>query len=329
MAIIKGQTMKVVNRHTGKTENCTVGLGCQRHFHAPNVKPNIMAESLLEPPYVESETSWEKLEHKVEHEIKKLLPAGYAVEGLGSSNSNTTDVKIMNSMTGEEYGVEVKQLPSAAGIQLVVEKTENGYVMTNEGQKNIPYLQKFLNLVNKHYITNNVSTRSSVKLKGEDKKIACAVFTEKYAHMSPPASFIAASTAKNVNNSLTGNKIAAVPTDSNSIEEAFHIVLTVRAKKSGSTRANNKTVEEFNRFNTQYGWGGTVKHFAGKNYVHNIDNVEQANSILKPHRLFINNKKELRKLGDTNNTTALMSLTNGDKYHTFEGNLKNIIQQKF
>lgn len=332
MGVFKGSVGKVLNRHNGRLENCTVGVGCKRHFHETNVK-NVDAGLLnsLNSDAVSSDgdvSSWLRLESFVEGELRDVLPAGYVVEGLGVSNSNTTDVKVSNVLSGDVFGVEVKQLPSAAGVQLVVVGNGDGFVMSDANQVGVDYLAQMLGLVNKHYGVGGKSLGSEVKLSGADKQVACEIFAEKHSTMSPVVKMVAVSTVKNVKSGFSSSKLAAVPSDAVSIGEAFNFTLSVRGKKSGSSRANSKTVSEFNRVAEVNGWEVTVVHRGGKHFVAGLNDVDAANTVLKNDRLYVNPKGELRKLGVTNNTTALLALTVGESYNKFEGNFKTAVKQQ-
>lgn len=324
---------KIYNHKKGKWETCTVGAQCSYHHHHNKPASNDVrkiSEKLITPPTDVKVTSWLGLENTVEKVLKIFLEPEHTVVKSGENDSNTTDVYVESS-SGETFGVEVKQIPSAAGVQIVIKKNPEGeYVLNSEHNGSVEHAKNFLQIINKHF--NKGYTVKKINLTGEDKNIAAQIFVNKYNTMSPPVKIVVASTVKGGTKKLQAKDLAAVPVTAEGLMDAFNIELSVRLKKSGSTKAGLKDVEQFKQLNSINNWGLplTPKKTINKTkqYIpHGTpeEAVTKINQSLSDHRLYINEHKELRKLSGTNNTTAMLSLAKGANYDAFKQNIEKRI----
>lgn len=96
--------------------------------------------------------------------MESCLPEGFGVDSTGK-NSNKSDLEVFNDKGISQGFIEVKQLPSAAGGQIVVAKDGNGFISKNRN----PYTPELLKLVNRHEISD-ASDLSVIPLSGSEEQ---------------------------------------------------------------------------------------------------------------------------------------------------------------
>lgn len=84
--------------------------------------------------------------------LKTVAPTGWSLEATGK-NSKFSDIQLRDASGASKCFIEVKQLPSAAGGQIVVEKVGDTYTSVNSN----PHTPDVLQIINKHESSENSS----------------------------------------------------------------------------------------------------------------------------------------------------------------------------
>lgn len=248
---------------------------------------------------------WKELESHAATRLRSLLPSTFTVLQDGGSDSTTLDLRIVDEDNRTVSTVEVKEVPSAAGAQIVIKTPDSdfsntGYVLNNPDQVNVPYCKKLLELA------NCLPEAKGTVLSGPLKVLAAEVFANKYfAHEGVP--LLIAGDAKKKN--ITPPELVLVQPTVRNLVEFFDFTLTVRKKKSGSS-APSATI-----MNPLVVDGIATK--VGKYYFianENPATVAAANLAAQQHGLYINANNEFRKLGTTNNLNVLLNFVKGQNY---------------
>lgn len=79
--------------------------------------------------------------------IKRILPNGWTAELQGGNDSTISDIFIFNEKGEFIFAIEIKQLPSAGGMQFVVEQDENGLFVSSNINPIVPSVLNILNSV--------------------------------------------------------------------------------------------------------------------------------------------------------------------------------------
>lgn len=233
------------------------------------------------------QNDWQSVEALALAKVESLVPANYEVLGVGGSNSTVPDGVILKD--GELFKrFEVKKIPSAAGVQVVVRFDEEEGKFISSQRK--PFTSGVLGLV------NEIRPEFGEPVQLEDSLAfeALQAFGSKYSHNG--AQFFVGVSEDGV--------IHASGTDAESLEALYKPVLTVRPKRSGS-RALPKKSHAFMSENFDV-------HVVGgrKMFLDNLDDVEPVRELIDElgEGLWVNDFGEFRKLGTTRNVTALLSL---------------------
>lgn len=226
--------------------------------------------------------------------LKSGLSNEYHIELTGESNSTRPDVNITKN--GQDFKkIEAKSIPSAAGVQTVVEQDSKGRYISNQDEEFTKYVVALANL-------NIMDDGKSKALDGYQALLAFDAFERKYAS-NEVALFIG-----QYPNELF---VACKPTKEE-LAERFIPRIEVRNKKSGSTRLPKYLVDPVKNVLQDY----VIQEREGKAYLlyastHKLDDanakLEQASKQLGC-RIQINKHGEIRRLGTTEHVTAILSL---------------------
>lgn len=240
--------------------------------------------------------NWETTEGSVINKLQMLLPHGFTATQTGGNNSTLPDGLILKD--GKNFKrVEIKQLPSVAGVQTVVRKDPASNIYSSLQQQS--YTKLMLDLVELYQNKLN----QQIELPEAHAKIAYEAFEEKYR-----------SNGVGLLIGISDNEtIACVPTKK-FLAERFNPSFIVRHKKSGSS-ALPKSLYPFIKTYLP----ATSTYFEGhKIFIKDLTSIPRINSILNKvnENIWINDSGEIRKLGSTNNLTAMLSLSLKDNLNS-------------
>lgn len=97
--------------------------------------------------------------------MESCLPEGFGIDSTGS-NSSKSDLEVFNDKGISQGFIEVKQLPSAAGGQIVVAKDGNDFISKNRN----PYTPEILKFVNRHE-TSAAADLAVISLSGSEEQV--------------------------------------------------------------------------------------------------------------------------------------------------------------
>lgn len=242
--------------------------------------------------------SWSRIERAAKERIEAVLTAlhgaRFTVFGLGGNDSTAPDVRVVDSVSGSVCNVEVKLLPSVAGIQVVVAE-ENGSLVLNNGVMHsfdeivLALGNKFINFLNE-----------TIVLTGSDAVQALKAFELKYREENVHLflGFV------NSFNGFIGCKPTVVELD-----KLLTPCITVRRKKSGSARLPARLFETVG--NVLRNAGLSIVKVDGKTFIQFSDagKIATANQTLSSlgENVWVNSEGEIRKLSSTNNLNILLS----------------------
>ena len=242
--------------------------------------------------------SWES----VEQETVRILTQGFpqfVVTHHGGHNPNAADVNIRGLVRGSEvsFNIEIKKMPSAAGVQLVLQRSleDEGDAFTTEATS--PLAPSLLRLAN-HYADR---PNQKILLTGANRYQALEIFDTKYSNVDLLIGY-------------TDKGYVVTETTVDSMKRVFNPYLTTRIKKSGSQslplrlREQVLTLLEPDFEVTQKG----KRTFVGAGEAAEKDMKQAAQQRLSnlddPSSLFVNPTGEIRCLGKTRNLNVLLSL---------------------
>lgn len=245
--------------------------------------------------------SWRNTEQaairKLQTAFNSVHPGQYEVMQLGGFNSLNPDWQVVETSTGSVICKgETKLLPSVAGLQIVVRHDPNeGLVLNNDTVEGLTVstVDRVLALGDKYYAS---APNQTVDLVGVEARIVFEAFTQKYAS-SNVGVFVGFH---------EGNMIAFKPT----VEEfTKHVTprVTVRHKKSGSSRMPASVFEQVDSYLSQH--GVLLTRASGKTFIPENVEADRVNSLIAGLglNLWVNTAGEVRKLSNTNNLNILFS----------------------
>lgn len=92
-------------------------------------------------------SQWKTSEEEGFKFIKRILPNGWTAELQGGNDSTISDIFIFNEKSEFIFAIEIKQLPSAGGMQFVVDQDENGLFVSDNINPHVPSVLNVLNSV--------------------------------------------------------------------------------------------------------------------------------------------------------------------------------------
>lgn len=235
-----------------------------------------------------SRQTWSDIEKTAQQELQGRLPYNYKVSNSGLSNSTDTDLTVLKDGTVHRR-LEVKKLPSVAGVQTVLKEDTNGDYVSSQG---MVFTQTMISLANRE----KGSLNRRVVLAGESEELAFRAFQQKYT--SDSVDFILG---------FTGDDILVSLTKYESMKEIFNTHLIIRPKKSGSARLSKANYELIKGDIEQFSFTGNK----GKIQTENLLEIPEIQKTLDKYNrnLYINKTGEIRQLSNTNNLTMLLSLS--------------------
>lgn len=256
--------------------------------------------------------TWATNEEETAANLNAVLPDGYTATVIGGRNSNSKgDIAITRDATETtpaQYvtSAEAKMLPSAAGVQLVVTCTD-GILAPRLPEKAPNYADKFIKLANNYVDRQN----QTILLTGNENILAAEILAAKFA-LDSTTLFIGRTPA---------GEFLYSTTDAETLNKIFNLRLTIRNKKSGSSRIPANLRETATA--TVATLGLTTMLENGKLFVAeqlNPNQVTVLNHKLAQQNLWLNTEREIRKLSKTNNLNILLSIELKQGYEQYVKN---------
>lgn len=167
--------------------------------------------------------NWQEIEKFVYEKVSILLGPNYTIEHTGGHNSNALDIYILDKQRQMFKNIEVKKLPSIAGVQVVIKLNDKGNFVYNKSEQ-APELfaELLISLANKYKDQQNIP----ISLSGDDATEAFAIFETKYKKKNTGLIIGVAD----------GLLFASFAT-AEEMQNYYIPVLTIRIKQSGSRPA--------------------------------------------------------------------------------------------
>lgn len=239
-------------------------------------------------------SKWDQTELTLVDELNTHLPVEYTAIRTGGSDSTQPDIAVHKNGT-LHVNAEVKLLPSVAGIQTVI--TTNIHNEFTTTQK-YPYSPHML------LITQSFPEAHGTKpqlLPKELHTIGYEALEQKYSHTN--TRYLIGDTGTN-----NPNRYIICETSIEDLQKHLTLSFIVRKKKSGSSPLPTKMRTEIEQFLTTQ--QVNIHYVNNRLHVMNLNLIPAIQAELNEYgdNLFINKTGEIRKLGSTNNLTALLSL---------------------